>query len=170
MQLPSSISSPAQPPQQLAIADDGGTSFPTDGASSSWTLPSNISCTNFLSKLCESFVLDWTREQVRPKDNQFGGEKGCGSTHFLIEALDEITTTLEDNRSASVITSIDFSKAFNRLEHLSCLRAFERKGASTEIISILSSFMSDRIMTVRVGQEHSEMRPVNPCWARTCLI
>ena len=37
----------------------------------------NISCTNFLSKLFESFVLQWARDEVTPKSNQFGGEPGC---------------------------------------------------------------------------------------------
>ena len=34
----------------------------------------NISCTNFLSKLYESFVLEWSRQEVVPKTNQYGGE------------------------------------------------------------------------------------------------
>ena len=37
----------------------------------------NIACTNFLSKLYESFVLQWCRKHIRPKLNQYGGEKGC---------------------------------------------------------------------------------------------
>ena len=33
----------------------------------------NIACTNYLSKLYESILLEWSREEVRPKPNQFGG-------------------------------------------------------------------------------------------------
>ena len=77
----------------------------------------NISCTNFFSKLYESFVLEWSREEVRPKMNQYGGEPGAGATIMLTEVMDNITIVMEDNRSAVVLSAIDFSKAFNRLQH-----------------------------------------------------
>ena len=35
----------------------------------------NISCTNYLSKMYESFVLEWIREEVLPRPNQYGGGK-----------------------------------------------------------------------------------------------
>ena len=121
----------------------------------------NISCTNFLSKVFEGFVLEWARKEVRPKDNQFGGEKGCSTTHLLVATIDEITEALEDRRTACVLTAIDFSKAFNRLEHGPCLEAFKQKGASKQIIGLLAAFMTGRQMTVRVGNSWSQMRPVH---------
>ena len=75
--------------------------------------------------------------------------------------MDNITKALEDNRSAVVLTSVDFSKAFNRLEHGSCLRAFTKKGASTQVIKLLAGFMCGRMMTVKVGTKRSVPRPVN---------
>ena len=121
----------------------------------------NISCTNFLSKVYESFVLEWSRETVKPKLNQYGGEPGASSTQLLIEVLSDITTAMEDNRAGVVLSALDFSKAFNRLEHQQCLRAFERKGAPSEIIRLLGSFLSGRQMTVRVGEARSRLLPVN---------
>ena len=88
----------------------------------------NISCTNFWSKLYENFVHEWACLQIVPKTNQYRGEKKCGSTHFLLDALDEITSAMEDNRNVCIVTSIDFSKAFNRLQHSACLKAFEKRG------------------------------------------
>ena len=55
------------------------------------TLPSspddlrNISCTQLFSKVYESFVLEWLNYQVTLRTNQFGGVKGSGSEHFLVE-------------------------------------------------------------------------------------
>ena len=121
----------------------------------------NISCTNFLSKVYETFILNWSRSLVTPKWSQFGGGKRCGTDHFIVNALEYITAALEDNRSAVIASSIDFSKAFNRLEHKFCLETFARKGASTEILSILACFLSGRTMTVRVGKEWSVKRKVN---------
>ena len=121
----------------------------------------NISCTNFLSKLFESFVLEWSRTEVKPKLNQYGGEPGASSTQLLVEVLSDVTVGLEDNRAGVVLSAIDFSKAFNRLDHLKVLEAFARKGSSTDMLQLLSSFLSDRQMTVRLQGISSDLRPVN---------
>ena len=121
----------------------------------------NISCTNFMSKLYESFVLQWSREEVTPKLNQYGGEKKSSATHLLIEVMDDVTAAMEDNRLGVVLSAIDFSKAFNRLEHEHCLRSFAKKGASNDIMALLGSFLSGRVMTVKVEDKLSDPRPVN---------
>lgn len=84
----------------------------------------NISCTNFLSKVYKRFVLRWCMDYVSPKPNQFDGQTGCSTYHFVAETIDQITENLEDSRAASILTSIDYSKAFNRIEHLPLLQAF----------------------------------------------
>ena len=121
----------------------------------------NISCTNYLSKLYESFVLEWCRQEVKPKNNQYGGEKGSSATHLMIEVMDDITSALEDNRAGVILSAIDFSKAFNRLDHTKCLEAFAEKGASSETLQLLGSFLSGRRMVVRVEGKKSNPRLVN---------
>ena len=79
----------------------------------------NISCTNFLSKVIESFLLDWIREEVTLNPNQYGREPGCGPAHFLLRMTDFVNSSLEDNRAAVIITSMDFAKAFNCLLYTS---------------------------------------------------
>ena len=117
--------------------------------------------TNFLSKVFERIVFKYAKQQVTPKNNQFGGEKGCSTNHFLAGIWDQITDHLEDPRAAPILTSIDYSKAFNRLEHMACLRAFADKGASNQLLRLLASFLSGRKMTVRVEGKTSELRNVN---------
>ena len=121
----------------------------------------NISCTNFLSKIFESFVLEWSRAEVVPKLNQYRGEPAAGAAHLLIETVDYIASSLEDNRAGVVLSTVDFSKAFNRLDHEHFLRSLIARGASDSIIELLSCFLSSRSMSVRVGQEHSSPRPIN---------
>ena len=116
----------------------------------------NISCTNFLSKLFERFVMRWCQEYVMPKGNQFGGQKGCSTYHFLADTLDQVTEHLEDSRAASILTSVDYSKAFNRVEHLPLLEALKNKGTPNHLIRILAAFLMDRQMTVRVGRSYSK--------------
>ena len=120
----------------------------------------NISCTALFSKVYESFVLGWLTEQVGMRSNQMGGMKGAGTEHYLVELYQLILEALEDPRAASVITSIDYSKAFNRLDFLHCLEALAAKGASTELISIVGSFLTSRTMAVKVGQVTSRPRVV----------
>ena len=121
----------------------------------------NISCTNFLSKLYESFVLEWSRNEVKPKLNQYGGEPGASSTQLLVEVLSNVTSAMEDNRAGVVLSALDFSKAFNRLDHSKCLALFAQKGASTDVLGLLASFLSCRSMTVKVEEARSNPLPVN---------
>ena len=120
----------------------------------------NISCTALFSKVYESFVLGWLGEQVGMRSNQMGGMKGAGTENYLVELYQLILESLEDSRAASVITSIDYSKAFNRLDFLHCLQALARKGASSEVIAIVGSFLTSRTMAVKVGQSLSRPRIV----------
>ena len=57
--------------------------------------------------------------------------------------------------------SVNYSKAFNRLEHLACLTSFARAGASNQLIKILTSFLQGRLMTVKVDKARSQLRRVN---------
>ena len=120
----------------------------------------NISCTALFSKVFETFVLEWLSEQVGMRENQMGGMKGAGSEHYLVQLWQTVLETLEDPRAASIITSIDYAKAFNRLDFGHCLRALAAKGAGTEVLAILASFLTSRTMAVKVGQALSAPRIV----------
>ena len=82
----------------------------------------NISCTMLASKVYESFVLGWTLGQVKLKDNQFGGSKGCGAAHLLISVWQNVLQDLKDCRAGTLLTAIDYAKAFNRMQYQECLR------------------------------------------------
>ena len=61
----------------------------------------------------------------------------------------------------TAITAIDYSKAFNRMSYQHCLRAFASHGASTPVLRILASFLTNRTMSVRIGDSWSRARPVS---------
>lgn len=105
-------------------------------------------------------MLNWIRKKVALKWSQFGGVKGCGVDHLLIHLWQRICEDLEDCRAGSLITSIDYAKAFNRLSFQECLQAFARKGASSEILSLIATFLTNCTMSVRVGEEWSTPLPV----------
>lgn len=121
----------------------------------------NISCTNLFSKVFESFVLQFAQEEISLKKNQYGGVKGCSTSHLLIDLMQEIFENGEDYRSATVITAIDYSKAFNRMSFQECLKALEKKGASSTIIRLIATFLTNRTMTLRVGDKWSVCKEVH---------
>ena len=120
----------------------------------------NISCTLLVSKILESYVLEWAMEEVTTKYNQYGGVRGCSGAHLVLKLWQKILSNLEDRRAATILTSIDYAKAFNRLSFQHCLRAFAEKGASTPILRLLATFLTNRRMRVRVGQSWSQPRSV----------
>ena len=120
----------------------------------------NISCTKLASKIFESYVLDWTKEKVRLKNNQYGGVKGVGTDHLLVQMWQEVLENAEDYRAGTVITSIDYAKAFNRMSFQHCLKALAKKGATSEHLKLIATFLTRRMMSVRVGEAWSKPREV----------
>ena len=121
----------------------------------------NISCTKLFSKLYESYVLMWAMEEIELKPNQFGGVKGCSTAHMLLSIWSEICENCEDYRSGTVLTAIDYAKAFNRVSYQECLKSFQDKGASNSIIRLLATFLTNRTMSVKVGNARSSPKNVN---------
>lgn len=110
----------------------------------------NISCTPLFSKVLEQFVLTRLRGEMSLSANQFGGLKGVAIDHFLCETWHEILDHLEDSEAATSLISVDFSKAFNRMNHFACLDALRNAGASETTVGAVHAFLYDRRMRVHV--------------------
>ena len=121
----------------------------------------NISCTKFFSKVFEAYLLENMLAEIKLKDNQYGGVKGRSTGHMLLDIWQEIAENAEDYRSATVLTSLDYAKAFNRMSFQHCLQALRAKGASNPIIRLVATFLTNRSMTVRVGGVWSKPREVS---------
>ena len=63
--------------------------------------------------------------------------------------------------SGTIITSIDYSKAFNRMGYQECLAALARNGASTPVLELVATFLTGRVMMVKVWGVMSQPRSVN---------
>ena len=120
----------------------------------------NISCTLLASKIFETFVLDMLKSEVVLKSNQYGGVKGLSTESIRVQLWQEILENLEDYKAGTVVTSLDYSKAFNRMSYQHCLAALAKKGASTAVIRLVATFLTNRTMTVKVNQTHSQPREV----------
>ena len=110
----------------------------------------NISCTILASKIFETFVLDMLKSKVKLRTNQYGGVKGLSTESLLVQLWQEILENLEDYRAGTVITSIDYSKTFNRMSYQRCLVALNKQGASAASVRLVATFLTNRSMTVKV--------------------
>ena len=85
--------------------------------------------------MLEAFILEKLQEEIKLSSRQFGGLKGCGTDHFLPETWDAIINNLEDESSAVNLLSVDFEKAFNRMDHSQCLYALNDLGGEQPLLA-----------------------------------
>ena len=71
--------------------------------------------------MLESLILDLLRGQIAPDPVQFGGVKGCGVEHLLVEVWERVLGGMENPDTAVSLLGLDYEKAFNRMCHNQCL-------------------------------------------------
>ena len=120
----------------------------------------NLSCTPLFSKVLESFVLTKLKEEIKLSSRQYGGIKASSTDHFLLETWDRITNALNEPNSAANLISIDFQKAFNRMDHTKCLESLANLNANDESIDLVAAFLYNRTMSVKIGSSFSSPWPV----------
>ena len=98
---------------------------------------------------------------MKLRTNQYRGVKGVGTQHLLVKLMQEVLENAEDYRVATVVTSIDYSKAFNRMSFQYCLKALAKNGASSNVLRLVAAFLTGRTMTVKVGPTMSGPRDVH---------
>ena len=122
-----------------------------------------ISLTPFFSKVLEKFVLEWLihfiGDKIDPK--QFGGCKGNSISHYLIELVNFILHNQDYNLPIAVlICAIDFSKAFNRINHNLIITKLSDMGVPGWLLNIVMGFLIDRVMVVKYKGTTSDSKPL----------
>ena len=86
-----------------------------------------IALTSVFSKIQESFALDWMLEDSRDclSERQFGGIPRSSSVLALLEMLHSWFVALEKSKSVIRIVFLDFSKAFDLIDHNILLNDFK---------------------------------------------
>ena len=113
----------------------------------------NISLTADLSKDYENFLAEWLMPYIakRIDPGQFGGMKGHSTTHYLVKLLDFILSSTDTSSipKAVLVALIDFSKAFNRINHAKVIIRLSDWGVPGWLLRILVSYLSGRSMVLR---------------------
>ena len=62
---------------------------------------------------CEEVGIAPDKVELPSDRNQYGGEKGCGAKHMVVEIWDQILRTLDNGDHTACLLGVEFEKAFN---------------------------------------------------------
>ena len=120
-----------------------------------------ISLTAYLSKVFEQQVVGWLKLFVGDQLDwgQYGGEKGSSISHYLIDFVNYISFN-QDLRIPHAVLAvlIDYSKAFNRINHNLIITILSERGVPGWLLKIVIGFLTDREMLVRYKGKYSNRK------------
>ena len=122
-----------------------------------------IALTPFFSKVFEKFVVEWLMKYIShlldPK--QFGGLKDNSTSHYLIELINFVLYNQDYDLPIGVLLcTVDFSKAFNRQNHMILITKLSDMGVPAWLLNLIMGFLSDRSMVVKYGGISSSSKPL----------
>ena len=117
-----------------------------------------ISILPAMSKILEKILHDqmysfFMDNQLIP-DNQCGFRKNFNTATALTSVIDDIIAAY-DKGQASLLVLLDFSKAFDTLDHKLLLSKLHYYGFDKDSVDLISSFLNNRSQKIVVDQAHS---------------
>ena len=94
-----------------------------------------------LSKICESFVSDWLISSIKNKIDKRQFEK---TTHNLISLVHHLLKETDASKCAVRVFLLDFSKAFDLIDHNILLRKLIHLNVPPTIPNWIKSFLAER--------------------------
>ena len=123
-----------------------------------------ISLLPVLSKILERVAYTQISDYVNTKNilpqNQSGFRKGFSTAAVLSGVLDDIVSDLDSGR-VSLLLLLDFSKAFDTINHTLMCAKLRYYGFSDCSLSFVRTYLSGRTQRVVVGDSFSSIAPVN---------
>ena len=119
----------------------------------------NISLTADMSKDYENFLAQWLMPYIlrRIDPGQFGGLSRHSTSHYLITLFHFILSNTDSTSfpRSVMLALIDFSKAFNRINHAKVIVRLSDWGVPGWLLRILISYLTGRSMILRYKGVHS---------------
>ena len=119
-----------------------------------------VAITPIPSLICEDFVFDWSYSKIINQIDmqQFGNVKGTSTSHYLISFLDFLHSHLDKRETSLALTFVDFTKAFDLVDHTVVINKAIRLGIPSHLVSWLADFLSARQQAVRYQGSVSSLR------------
>ena len=137
-----------------------------------------ISLTPIAAKVFESIVMECVDDtivsNVDPK--QFGGLAGTSTTDALVEMTHAWYETTDTRHTYVRIVLLDFSKAFDLINHNILLDKLQVFGIQAHILRWLAAFLLDRTQRVKIGNNYSHTAhpnggvPQGTIWGPKCFM
>lgn len=121
-----------------------------------------ISLTAIFSKILEDFVVSWMIEDISNyvDPRQFGSLKGSSTTYCLLDMVHNWLKNLEAPKCYLRACFLDFTKAFDRINHNIVIEKLISMNVRSSIIPWISSFLTCRRQAVKIGSTVSQWLPV----------
>ena len=123
--------------------------------------PINIIC--IPGKILEKCIYRQIEEYMEKNKffckNQHGFRKGKGTDTAVMELVRELFSNINSNDISSVLF-LDYSKAFNTVNHQILLRKMSMYGFSNNVCMWFEDYFSDRMPYTKVGQVLSSGEPL----------
>ena len=116
-----------------------------------------ISLTPIAAKVFESIIMKWVDETVEGEIDakQFGGISGTSTTDVLVELVHMWYKATDKLNSYVRVVMLDFSKAFDLINHHLLLDKLHSYGLPAPILRWMATFLLDRAQRVKIGNEYS---------------
>ena len=120
-----------------------------------------ISLTAFFSKVTEQIVVKWLMHYIGGKMDfrQYGGTKGSSISHYIIEFINFILHNQDSpDQTAVLACMVDFSKAFNRIDHNILITKLSDMGVPGWLLRVVMGFLKNRRMLIRYKGKLSSIK------------
>ena len=119
------------------------------------------------SKIADKVIAELITEDMSEKrdTSQYGNQKKLSIQHYLVKMLHKILTEVDRNSKdeafCAILHLVDWSQAFDRLNHKLGVQSFIDNGVRPALIPILVNFFQDRKMRVKWKGYTSTLRILN---------
>ena len=122
-----------------------------------------IALTSTISKIQESYVVDWMYDDIESKicKEQDGGVPRSSAVLALVHLLHKWNKALDLSQRVIRIVFLDFRKAFDLIDHNVLLDNCCKIGVRPGLIGWLGSYLSKRMQVTRFGNELSTSCIIN---------
>ena len=116
-----------------------------------------ISKTPIGGKIIEKVIVSELEKDIKGKlDNtQYGNCRGSSTTHYLLKLTDQAFRSTDKGNATTAIT-IDYSKAFDYVDHNVLIEKLVQLGVRSSIIKLIGSFLTGRSHNTHIFGKKSE--------------